>query len=635
VCDDSVDENINDLMTIDAIGAVGASRVYNAQPNGVDWDGNALTHGTHVATIAAGNGFNSAASAIPAFSLSGHAPRAMIGDYPPFFAPLNDYMDLQALGWAFLSDNTLVTNHSYVQNLYGFYDVNALEIDLVIRGEEVLVTGSSPNYTLVPIPPRPQVWAVGNNGFDPHSPSTYIAGYYSAFTSAKNSISVGSLDTLDGRQSFYSSLGPTVDGRIKPDVVAPGCNDGFLGIDPAGDTIGIQAGLAETQAYVAYCGTSMAAPVVSGIVALVAEQYQTTFGTDPGNLHPSTYKAILVQTAEDVEKPASHVDREYSNLDTGQSLIFHAGPDFVSGFGRVNADAARRLVAVGPRWYQSSVGTEGQNREFCISVPAGTREVKVTLAWDDERGNTLASETTPKLVNDLDLSLTEPASGTVYKSWTIDSLPLTSDPGFNWSDPIATADVKPAYRGDDRRNNVEMANVFLPRAGVWRVKVKAHKLPSGNAQTYSLAASHNLQLCSLFTPTFCDRYPEICEWRRQREPVYIPKDRIIIVEPNEPVIWDKICQYVVNCPGCNNPGWSYCPGWEVEFSNVPQDAEVMLVNEDGQVVARQLEKGRHTLRVERMRAGKQHFLLFRDAKGKPYGKRLAFGAKKVSRLPTR
>jgi hypothetical protein len=59
-------------------------------------------------------------------------------------------------------------------------------------------------------------------------------------------VRVGSPDFVES----FSSHGPTLDGRVKPDVVAPDCG--------------------ETKAYGPFCGTSQAAPVAAGFAALLA-----------------------------------------------------------------------------------------------------------------------------------------------------------------------------------------------------------------------------------------------------------------------------------------------------------------------------------------------------------------------------
>lgn len=314
ICDSGVGQQHNDFFQINAVGNIGASRVYNQQIGG----GN---HGTHVASIAAGNGFNSVNYGLPAFNLRGHAPQAEIGDYGHFNGNAQSYYD------AIVNDFTDLTNHSYVQS-YAIYDAEATSLDLIVRGDGTDINGN-------PIPARPQVWAAGNNGTCAQYGDE--EGYYAVFTSAKNTISVGSVDTIDRRLSNFSSLGPTLDGRIKPDVVAPGCADSI-----ASPSVGIQAADSNSQGYTGKCGTSMAAPVVSGIIASMMEQFQNTYGNLPSL--PSTYKAMLIHTARDLVKAWKYATRDFDNPDIGDATIYHAGPDYSTGYGLVDAEMARDIV---------------------------------------------------------------------------------------------------------------------------------------------------------------------------------------------------------------------------------------------------------------------------------------------------
>jgi hypothetical protein len=352
------------------------------------------------------------------------------------------------------------------------YDWMAVEVDRIVRGDAL--RGSTP------IPPRPQVWAAGNNGFEPQYPGLggNEAGYHSVNTTAKNSISVGSVNAPNDDLSGFSSLGPTFDGRIKPDVVAPGCRSD-AGIMAAGGY----------QTYLGGCGTSMAAPAVTGILALIKHQHMKGH---PGSSTPlpSTYKAVLVHTAKDLAQSSDSPDaQKFENADTGEQVQFHSGPDFATGWGRVDAEAAREIVALQDRWTEGEVAVTQDQNEYCVEVGAGSAEIRATLAWDDLPGDSSTHETVPKLVNDLDLVLVSP-SGTVVSPWTIDPLPLTEVTRGDVDEVFAPSDIVGAYRGADHRNNVEMANEPGPSAGTWHIRVTAHQLPMDTAQKYSLVTSH-------------------------------------------------------------------------------------------------------------------------------------------------
>jgi len=126
---------------------------------------------------------------------------------------------------------------------------------------------------------------------------------------AKNPIVVGALDTdRNNAVTLFSSFGPTDDGRIKPDVTAPGCHNANLGQF----SHGIKS-TAPNNGYRQACGTSFSAPLVGGIVSLMIEKWDSV---NAESLLPHTAKAILIHTASD---------------------LGNDGPDYQYGWGMVNA----------------------------------------------------------------------------------------------------------------------------------------------------------------------------------------------------------------------------------------------------------------------------------------------------------
>jgi subtilisin family serine protease len=201
--------------------------------------------------------------------------------------------------------------------------------------------------------------------------------------SAKNILSVGATQkNATDQMGDFSSWGPTRDGRLKPDIVAPGVE--ITSTAPGGG-------------YVSLSGTSMATPHISGIAALVIQRYRTVFNTQ--TLQPATVRAILIQTARDLQ--ANHV-------------YYTPGPDFASGYGIADAEAAYNAI-VSNRVLERTIAN-GATDQLTINVAANQTEFKVTLAWDDPAA---ALNVATQLVNNLDLELVAP-NGDIQRPWVLD-----------------------------------------------------------------------------------------------------------------------------------------------------------------------------------------------------------------------
>lgn len=430
---------------------------------GAHASGSVSSHATHVAGIMIGNGAISAAQGLGAFQRRGHAPLARLVTQASAVSPGSGTGFVDRFADSVLNHGVRSHNHSYVQS-YGEYDGTAVTIDRVVRGDAV----SGGNT----VPPNLAVYAAGNNGQGVQYGN--IVGFYSVFTTAKNSLSVGSTDANTGNKSNFSSKGPTYDGRIKPDVVAPGCrnsatNDRIMAPDTA-----------NSNTYGAKCGTSMAAPVVTGITGLMLQQYRETFGASFQPL-PSSLKAILVNTA--IDQIGTSI---YTDPDCDCTYDYGVGPDWATGYGLVNAPAA--IAAVRARnIIEGVVSPANLVDTYEIQVTPNRDELHFTLAWDDEPGDSSTAATVRKLVNDLDLVLIDPL-GTLHYPWVLDALPVTDNPTASGDDPITQDDINnnPAYRDVNNRDNVEQVVVNNPMPGTWQIRVSTAALPNANPQPYSL-----------------------------------------------------------------------------------------------------------------------------------------------------
>jgi len=130
----------------------------------------------------------------------------------------------------------------------------------------------------------PAAKELGDNGYSIHSPGSAPAVICVGATGYRTGVTnyLGEYREYDmghhGQRSPYSSVGPTFDGRIKPDVMAPGTNvissysSYYLEAKP--DASDIRSDVAHfdfqgrTYAWNANSGTSMATPVVAGAIAL-------------------------------------------------------------------------------------------------------------------------------------------------------------------------------------------------------------------------------------------------------------------------------------------------------------------------------------------------------------------------------
>lgn len=278
------------------------------------------------------------------------------------------------------------------------------------------------------------VWAAGNERAYGRCGSTYWTTGVPG--PAKNSIVVGATNSNDRSMTWFSSWGPVDDGRIRPDVCAPGCqSDGDGGI-----TSTTQGG-----GYGVMCGTSMATPATSGVIALVLDQMRLQPGSIVWPL-PSTIKALMINTA----------------VDLGE-----IGPDFQFGFGEIHAQAA--VDAIRERYtLDEAMLEQGEDASFEFNVTEAMDELKVTVAWSDPPGEQLATVT---LVNNLDIYLEAP-SGETHLPWVLAPL----DPEL------------PATRGVDVLNPVEQVVVDSPELGVWTLHVTGTAIPEG-PQAYSVAAN--------------------------------------------------------------------------------------------------------------------------------------------------
>ncbi|CAN5413495.1 hypothetical protein BH11PSE4_BH11PSE4_25210 [soil metagenome] len=136
------------------------------------------------------------------------------------------------------------------------------------------------------------VAAAGNRGFQKFQTNDGVFENYAAFsiTDPGNGDGVITVGSTHGGWpqtygvSFFSSRGPTGDGRMKPDLVAPG--ERVMSTVPGDD-------------WAPESGTSMAAPHVSGAAAMLLARYDELVG------QPRRVKRILCESATDLGRERS------------------------------------------------------------------------------------------------------------------------------------------------------------------------------------------------------------------------------------------------------------------------------------------------------------------------------------------
>jgi len=381
-------------------------------------------HATHVTGTLIGTG--------EASELGGGAPQQWRGFAPAASVVSFDWLDpIAEHEEAIVAFSATVSANPWSEQvssdlgnceIYGDYDFGAPEYDAVVRGlfgapiTVIRSAGNERNDTDCGL----EGWPFDNFGVIP-PPAT-----------AKNVITVGATHSDTDLMTNFSSWGPVDDGRLKPELVAPGCQGGI----DFGITSPVPGGLYEAQ-----CGTSMAVGALAGAVALLDEAAD---GAGGGTLDPALVKALLVNTARD------------------RGPI---GPDYMFGFGELDARGAVEAFQEAA-FVQGSVSQPGAVSMHAFFVPFGVPALDVTLAWSDAPAVPLAN---PTLVNDLDLVLIDPR-GDSHAPWQLDP---------------ASPEL-PATRGANHRDVVEQVSVVSPRMGWWTAVVRAETLPVG-PQPYALA----------------------------------------------------------------------------------------------------------------------------------------------------
>lgn len=256
-----------------------------------------------------------------------------------------------------------------------------------------------------------------------------------------------------GQMAAFSSRGPTDDGRIKPDVVAPGTwilstysgkyREGYGDpINPKNNAYQSDGwGMPVNPYYKYFGGTSMSNPLTAGAAAVVRDFYQKAYGA---NASAALVKATLINSA---------VDMLDENNDGANDNDFPI-PNVHEGWGRINIGTATDGSA---QYDDTRSATTGSSTAYTASV-ATAGALKISLVWSDYASTVAAAA---NLVNNLNLTVTAPNGTTVYRGNVF---------AGGWSATGGSADTV---------NNVENVYVQSAAAGTWTITVSGANVPNG------------------------------------------------------------------------------------------------------------------------------------------------------------
>jgi hypothetical protein len=417
-------------MHPDLAGRVRALLQYGGLEDAADEHG----HGTHCAGIIAGDGATGEIDEAGYLYGLGVAPGAHIvaqrlfdgrGAYfpPPTFETLT--REARQAG-------AEIGSNSWGDETQGRYDLSAAEFDALVRDADFLTPGDQP-YILE--------FSAGNSGPGAQSINSPAVG--------KNVIATGATQndrfnlpieefTLydEGREAMadFSSRGPCEDGRLKPDVVAPGTWIASLRSIYANDD---NAWWLISDNYFYMSGTSMAGPQVSGAAAVFVQYFRATHTNATPS--PALVKAALINSATDLDDgwgtaPAPNTDEGWGRVDLTQIIGGSRAVEFL--------DQAVPLA-------------QGQMFEHRVVVASADEPLKVTLAYTDVPG---FPGSPVALVNDLDLEVVGP-EGYVYRG-----------------NQFEAGESVPDAPSADNVNNVEGVYLAEPLPGEYVLRIRARNV---------------------------------------------------------------------------------------------------------------------------------------------------------------
>eukprot|EP00817_Percolomonadidae_sp_ATCC50343_P003534 CAMPEP_0117423176 /NCGR_PEP_ID=MMETSP0758-20121206/3855_1 /TAXON_ID=63605 /ORGANISM="Percolomonas cosmopolitus, Strain AE-1 (ATCC 50343)" /LENGTH=767 /DNA_ID=CAMNT_0005206213 /DNA_START=270 /DNA_END=2573 /DNA_ORIENTATION=+ len=254
----------------------------------------------------------------------------------------------------------------------------------------------------------------------------------------------------------FSSIGPTLDGRIKPDIVAPG-----LYIYSA-KSHGTPTDYTKCDNYKndfksnvqAMAGTSMATPTLAGTVGLIRSYLTTTAGISAPS--GSLIRALAISSARFL-KGLRIQDGPLSQFPLKQQTIYQ-------GYGLVNLENVLPHDDSEVSLIFKTLDMNDQSVEIDFEKSEEGGDLVITIAWTDKPGSPAASMA---IVNDFDLQVTDP-SGNVLLGNVFDSSMTV-----------------------DRINNNERVHIQNAASGSYKVKIVPYRIVTDTARlSYVISGDH-------------------------------------------------------------------------------------------------------------------------------------------------